>query len=55
MGPYRPLYEEDDWVKLALSIPFVHEPGSTFVYSNAGPYLAGCSCRNARGAILWNT
>ena len=52
MGPYRPLYEEDDWVKLALSIPFVHEPGSTFVYSNAGPYLAGCSCRRRAGCDL---
>ena len=41
MGPFRPLYEEDDWVKLALSFPFPYAPGSKFVYSNAGPYLAG--------------
>ena len=41
MGPSRPLYAEDDWVKLALSFPFPHAPGSKFVYSNVGPYLAG--------------
>ena len=52
MGPYRPLYEEDDWVKLALSIPFVHEPGSTFVYSNAGPYLAGMLVQRRAGCDL---
>lgn len=36
MGGQRPLYEEDDWAKLALSIPFVCEPGTKFVYSNVG-------------------
>lgn len=41
MGTQRPRYEEDDWVKMSLAIPFVHEPGSHFVYSNVGPYLAG--------------
>ena len=52
MGPYRPLYEEDDWVKLVLSIPFVHGPGSTFVYSNAGPYLAGMLVQKRAGCDL---
>lgn len=41
MGAQRPLYEEDNWVKLALEIPFVYEPGTKFVYNNVGPYLAG--------------
>lgn len=52
MGPYRPLYEEDDWVKLALSIPFVYEPGKKFVYSNAGPYLAGMLVQRRAGCDL---
>ena len=41
MGEQRPLYAEDDWVKLSLSLPFVYEPGTHFVYNNVGPYLAG--------------
>ena len=41
MGAQRPLYEEDNWVKLSLSIPFEYEPGTHFVYNNVGPYLAG--------------
>ena len=40
MGEQRPLYAEDDWVKLSLSLPFVYEPGTHFVYNNVGPYLA---------------
>lgn len=30
MGAQRPQYKEDDWVKMALSIPFVYEPRHTF-------------------------
>ena len=41
MGGQRPNYEEEDWVKMSLSIPFVYEPGTHFVYNNVGPYLAG--------------
>lgn len=37
----RPLYQEDDWVKMCLAIPFDYEPGTHFVYNNVGPYLAG--------------
>ncbi len=37
----RPLYKEDDWVKMSLAIPFDYAPGTHFVYNNVGPYLAG--------------
>lgn len=52
MGAQRPLYKEDDWVKLSLSIPFVFEPGSRFVYNNAGPYLAGILVQRRAGCDL---
>ena len=39
MGEQRPVYEEDDWVKMSLAIPFCYEPGTHFVYNNVGPYL----------------
>ena len=41
MGEQRPLYQEDDWVKMSLAIPFQYKPGTHFVYNNVGPYLAG--------------
>lgn len=41
MGGQRPQYEEDDWVRMSLAIPFVYEPETRFVYNNMGPYLAG--------------
>ena len=41
MGAQRPVYEEEDWVKMSLALPFVYEPGTKFVYNNVGPYLAG--------------
>lgn len=31
----------DDWLGHILSKPLAYEPGSRFVYNNAGPYLAG--------------
>lgn len=52
MGAQRPLYEEDDWVKLSLSIPFVYEPGTHFVYNNVGPYLAGILVQRRAGCDL---
>lgn len=52
MGAQRPLYEEDDWVKLSLSIPFVYEPGTHFVYNNVGPYLAGVLVQRRAGCNL---
>ena len=52
MGGQRPLYEEDDWVKLSLSIPFVYKPGTHFVYNNVGPYLAGILVQRRAGCDL---
>src|SRR5699024_9592540 len=37
MGAQRPLYKEENWVKMVLAMPFDHEPGSQFVYNNVGP------------------
>ena len=52
MGDQRPLYEEDDWVKLSLAIPFIYEPGTHFVYNNVGPYLAGVLVQRRAGCDL---
>lgn len=52
MGAQRPYYKETDWVKLSLSIPFVYEPGSKFVYNNVGPYLAGILVQRRAGCDL---
>lgn len=52
MGAQRPIYEEDDWVKMSLAIPFVYEPGTHFVYNNVGPYLAGILVQRRSGCDL---
>jgi CubicO group peptidase (beta-lactamase class C family) len=52
MGAERLNYKEDDWVKLSLSIPFIHEPGTQFLYSNTGPYLAGVLIQRRAGCDL---
>lgn len=52
MGADRPYYAEDDWVKAALRVPFVHEPGTQFLYSNTGPYLAGILVQRRAGCDL---
>lgn len=52
MGGQRPLYEEDDWVKMSLAIPFDYEPGTHFVYNNVGPYLAGVLVQRRAGCDL---
>lgn len=52
MGEQRPLYEEDDWVKMSLAFPFVHEPGTQFLYNNVGPYLAGILVQRRAGCDL---
>ena len=52
MAVQRPLYEEDDWVKMSLAIPFEYEPGTHFVYNNAGPYLAGVLVQRRCGCDL---
>ena len=54
MGAQRPLYEEDNWVKLSLSIPFEYEPGTHFVYNNVGPYLAGMLVQRRAGCDLFS-
>lgn len=52
MGEDRPYYENPDWAKLALAQPFVYEPGTHFVYNNAGPYLAGLLVQRRAGCDL---
>ncbi len=52
MGEQRPLYEEDNWVKMSLSFPFVYEPGTHFLYNNVGPYLAGVLVQRRCGCDL---
>ena len=58
MGAQRPLYQERDWVKLALSFPFTDAPNTKFVYSPTrnsstttwGPIWRGCWSSGAAGA-----
>ena len=52
MGAQRPLYQENDWVKMSLAIPFPYEPGTHFVYNNVGPYLAGILIQRRAGCDL---
>lgn len=52
MGEERPYYREKDWVKLSLSLPFEYEPGTHFLYNNAGPYLAGVLVQRRAGCDL---
>lgn len=52
MGEQRPLYKEDDWVKMSLAFPFIHEPGTQFLYNNVGPYLAGILVQRRAGCDL---
>ena len=51
-GCTRPVYEEEDWVKMSLAFPFVYEPGTKFVYNNVGPYLAGVLVERRSGCDL---
>lgn len=52
MGEQRPFYQEDDWVKMSLAIPFKFKPGTHFVYNNVGPYLAGILVQRRSGCDL---
>ncbi len=52
MGGERPYICGDDWVRMALSRPFEDEPGTRFVYSNVGPYLAGILVQRRAGCDL---
>ncbi len=52
MGKQRPFLEENDWVRAALAVPFVYEPGTRFVYNNVGPYLAGILVQRRAGCDM---
>lgn len=52
MGAQRPLYAEDDWVRMSLAFPFSDEPGTKFLYNNVGPYLAGVLVQRRAGCDL---
>lgn len=52
LGAQRPLYKEDNWVKMSLAIPFKFKPGTHFVYNNVGPYLAGILVQRRAGCDL---
>lgn len=52
MAGERCTLEEDDWAKAALARPFDCEPGTQFVYSNVGPYLAGLLVQMRAGCNL---
>lgn len=52
MGAQRPLYEQEDWVKMSLAFPFTCPPGTKFVYNNVGPYLAGVLVQRRAGCDL---
>lgn len=52
MGEERPFLAERDWVKYCLAQPFSHAPGTEFLYSNAGPYLAGVLVQRRAGCTL---
>lgn len=52
MGAQRPLYEQEDWVRMSLSFPFTCPPGTKFVYNNVGPYLAGVLVQRRAGCDL---
>ena len=44
----------DDWLGYIFSQPVEHEPGTRFVYNNAGPYLAGTLLTMRTGQQLTN-
>ena len=52
MGAQRPLYTEEDWVRLSLAFPFSDKPGTKFLYNNVGPYLAGILVQRRAGCDL---
>ena len=52
LGSQRPLYDDDNWVRMTLAVPFSHVPGSQFQYNNVGPYLAGVLVQRRCGCDL---
>lgn len=51
-GEQRPYIEENDWVRLCMKIPIIHEPGEIFLYSDMCMYLAGKIVQNRTGQNL---
>ena len=49
MGAQRVGMAEEDWAKAVLALPFDEAPGTHFVYSNVGPYLAGLAVQKRAG------
>ena len=43
---------EEDWARAVLALPFDEAPGTHFVYSNVGPYLAGLAVQKRAGCDL---
>ncbi len=52
MSGERPFIKEKNWVKYVLSKPFTEKPGQSFLYNNAGPYLAGVIVQRRAGCSL---
>lgn len=52
MGAQRPKMTEKDWVRYVLRANVVNEPGATFQYNNAGPYLLGILVQRKSGMSL---
>lgn len=49
MGSQRKTLKETDWIRFALRQPFAHMPGTSFLYSNTGPYLLGIILQRKTG------
>ena len=52
MAEQRVTCQEDNWIKMSLAFPLTHEPGTHFLYSNVGPYLAGILVQRRAGCDL---
>lgn len=52
MGEQRPLYEEDDWVKLSLSLPFVYEP-ARILSTTMSALILQVSSSSGAPAVIW--
>ncbi len=52
MSDTRHALKEKDWVRFVLGAEVVHEPGSVFRYTNAGPYLLGILIQRLSGQSL---
>ena len=52
MAEDRLTLQSRDWLRYALAQPFDAEPGSRFLYTNMGPYLAGLLVQRRSGCDL---